>query len=402
MGVRSWGGLLLIGLGALVRSGGPPPADGAAQDEPAQLDELVVGSEEDALLKEEARARWGDIGLALGGTAIVGLFGSVLLATLSSPPSRDVVSAWWELPTLELPDLPWVEITLAAVGLPTTLVIAVAVGPQTPDRDSGRPVPVSEVVRADVVGILATGMASLAAVLLWVFVAFVPRTAGGLVQGLLLALAAVYCACLAGLGGPSHRQRLRNVEELRRLQQVSTWVDDVTRPSWARAAASSAILSALPGIAVTVVLLGRLQMLKGLGQWWSLALALGATTTFVTGLVWLSWSVWMASWISREGYHRLSRLQEVSPFRVLHVTLVPLWLMAGVPGLVLLSRRSEPMLLDIGIAILISIVPLLGLWLLRRTGWAAATLARAALHERRRLVRQATSSARRVERVRDP
>lgn len=133
------------------------------------------------MLKDETRARWGDIGLFLGASSLGGVFASLMLGILLSPLSRaeDVLNQWWHLPLAQLPEVPWTEIALGAIALPTSLVIAVAVGPQTSETSSGRPVPVSEVVRAEVVSTMATMTALGSSVLLWTYIAFVPRTAGG-------------------------------------------------------------------------------------------------------------------------------------------------------------------------------------------------------------------------------
>lgn len=319
--------------------------------------------------------------------------GAAKTARLSPPTqARSITAAWWELPLLQLPDLAWTEIVLAAVALPTTLVIAVAVGPQSSEHSSGRRVYVSEVVRAEVVEALATLTAATSSVLLWVLAAFVPRSPGGLAQALLLALAALYCACLAGLGGPSHRQRLRTLDELLRLREASSWVDTVRLPGRVRTFASYLVLVLIPAVAVTLLVLARLQALGALVEWWALAVVLGVATAAVSGLTWLSWLAWTAPRVSRPGCSSLDELRKPSPWRVLHVLVVLLCVMGAAPGLIWLSGLPHARPLDLALAGFISLAPLLGLWLFRRRRVSTPALQQAALRERRRLMRQAESA----------
>lgn len=397
-------GYLLISMGALAidtrGQRGPAETD---RDHAAQVENQHARSGESELLREEWRARLTDIGLAILTTTLVGLLLPVLLAVLITPPSQeqDAATAWWRLALLDLPNAPWAEIALAAVALPTTLIIAVAVGPQAPEHLSGRRVPVSEVVRAEVVGSLATLAALGSSTMLWVFSAFVPRTPGGVLQAVLLVVAALYCACLAGLGGPSHRQRLRALAELRRLEAASAWVADLHQPGRAAVLSSYVVLTVTPGLAVAVVVLARLSTLGVVAQWWGLAVFLGAATASVSWMAWLIWLTWTVLLISRKGHDSLDDIRRRSPFRVMPFAILLLWAMSAIVGLAYLSR-ANPTAIDISIALFISVAPLLGLWLMRRTALSTAPLARAALLERRRLVRQATSSERRVKRVTDP
>lgn len=403
MGLREGSGYLLISLGAVALVGARRQRVGAEthRDHAQRAENEHARSGDHDLVREEWRARLKDIGLAILGTTLLGLLIPVLLVVLMTPPSQeqDAATAWWRLSLLGLPDAPWAEIALAAIALPTTLIIAVAVGPQAADHLSGRRVPVSEVVRAEVVGALATLTAWGSSTMLWVLSAFVPRTPGRVLQAVLLVVAALYCACLAGLGGPSHRQRLRGLAELKQLEAASAWVDDLREPGRAAVLSSYVVLTVSPGLAVAAVVLVRLSALGVVVQWWDFAVLLAAATVCVSWLAWLIWLTWTVTLVSRKGYDSLDDIRCRSPFRVMPLAILVLWVMAAIVGLVYLSRVADPTASDIGIALFISVAPLLGVSLMRRRARSLAPLTRAALRERRRLVRQATSSERRVEEV---